>query len=83
MHAKRIDVPIYAFQTDLTDGGVLRGAKALVRRAKTTKAEAMLVQGAPQQSHLDPLTAAPKRSEFLKTLVGVPRQTPVGPSNAR
>ncbi len=69
MHAKRIDVPIYAFQTDLTDGGVLRGAKALVRRAKTTKADSVLVQGAPQQSHLDPLTASPKRSEFLKTLV--------------
>ena len=69
MHARRIDVPIYAFQTDLTDGGVLRGAKALVRRAKTTKADSVLIQGAPRQSHLDPLTAAPKRSEFLKTLV--------------
>jgi pimeloyl-ACP methyl ester carboxylesterase len=69
MHTKRIDVPIYAFQTDLTDGGVLRGAKALVKRAKTTKREALLVNGAPQQSHLDPLTAAPKRNEFLKKLV--------------
>ncbi len=69
MHAKKIDVPIYAFQTDLTDGGVLRGAKALVKRARTTKQESLLVQGAPQQSHLDPLTAAPKQNEFLKTLV--------------
>jgi hypothetical protein len=69
MHTKRIDVPIYAFQTDLTDGGVLRGARALVKRAKTTKREALLVNGAPQQSHLDPLTAAPKRNEFLKKLV--------------
>ena len=31
---------------------------ALVKRAETTKAESMLVNGAPQQSHLDPLTAA-------------------------
>jgi pimeloyl-ACP methyl ester carboxylesterase len=69
MHTKRIDVPIYAFQTDLTDGGVLSGAKALVKRAKTTKREALLVNGAPQQSHLDPLTAAPERNKFLKKLV--------------
>ena len=25
MHTNAIDVPIYAFQTDLTDGGVLQG----------------------------------------------------------
>ena len=68
-HAKKIDVPIYAFQTDLTDGGVLRGAKALVKRAKTKMRDSMLVDGAPEQSHLDPLTAAPKRNEFLKTLI--------------
>ncbi|MET0751620.1 MAG: alpha/beta fold hydrolase [Solirubrobacterales bacterium] len=69
-HTNQIDVPIYAFQTDLTDGGVLRGARALVKRAKTTKGEAMLVNGAPQQSHLDPLTAAPERSKFFKKLIG-------------
>ena len=69
MHTKKIDVPIYAFQTDLTKGGVLRGAKALVKRAKTKKKDSMLVDGAPEQSHLDPLTAAPKKNEFLKSLV--------------
>jgi pimeloyl-ACP methyl ester carboxylesterase len=68
-HTKRIDVPIYAFQTDLTDGGVLSGARALVKRAKTARRDSMLVDGAPRQSHLDPLTAAPKRNEFLKKLV--------------
>ena len=70
LHAKRIDVPIYAFQTDLTDGGVLRGAKRLVKRAKTKRSEATLVDGAPQQSHLDPLVAKPSRNEFLRTVVG-------------
>jgi hypothetical protein len=29
----------------------------------------MLVEGAPQASHLDPLTAGPNRNEFLKTVV--------------
>jgi len=69
-HTKQIDVPIYAFQTDLTDGGVLRGARALVKRAKTAKRDSMLVDGAPEQSHLDPLTAAPGDNEFLDTVEG-------------
>jgi pimeloyl-ACP methyl ester carboxylesterase len=69
LHSERINVPIYAFQTDLTEGGVLRGAKRLVKRARTKRKDAMLVQGAPQQSHLDPLLAKPKRNEFLKTVI--------------
>ena len=68
-HTKEIDVPIYAFQTDLTEGGVLNGAKKLVKLAATPKNQALLVNGAPEQSHLDPLTATPAKSEFLKTLV--------------
>jgi pimeloyl-ACP methyl ester carboxylesterase len=67
-HTERIKVPIYAFQTDLTGGDVLRGARRLVQRARTTEGEALLVNGAPQQSHLDPLTAAPERNEFLGRL---------------
>jgi hypothetical protein len=68
-HTDRIDVPIYAFQTDLTDGDVLRGAKRLVKRARTKREDSMLVDGAPQQSHLDPMLAKPNRNEFLRTLV--------------
>ena len=68
-HTNEIDVPIYAFQTDLTDGAVLKGAKKLVKLAATPKSQALLVNGAPEQSHLDPLTAAPGRSEFLDTVV--------------
>ena len=67
-HTNRIDVPIYAFQTDLTDGGVLRGANNLLDRAKTKRKESMLVEGVPQASHLDPLTAAPDDNEFLRTV---------------
>lgn len=68
MHTDRIDVPIYAFQTDLTEGGVLAGARRLVERARTTEREALLIDGAPEQSHLDPLTAAPEQNEFLSGL---------------
>jgi hypothetical protein len=68
MHTDRIDVPIYAFQTDLTDGNVLEGAGRLVERARTTERESLLIDGAPEHSHLDPLTAAPEQNEFLSGL---------------
>jgi pimeloyl-ACP methyl ester carboxylesterase len=68
-HTRQIDVPIYAFETDLTGGDVLRGARRLIRRARTTRRQSLLVEGAPEQSHLDPLTAAPGRNEFAKTLI--------------
>lgn len=67
-HTGQIDIPIYAFQTDLTDGGVLGGAERLVGKAKTKRSESMLVEGAPQASHLDPLTAASGDNEFLRTV---------------
>ena len=67
-HTRKINIPIYALQTDLTDGGVLRGARALVRRARTRRRQALLVNAAPEQSHLDPLTATPAKNEFFKTV---------------
>lgn len=48
---------------------MLQAAKRLVKRARTKRKDAMLVDGAPQQSHLDPLLAKPKRNEFLKTVI--------------
>jgi pimeloyl-ACP methyl ester carboxylesterase len=66
-HAKRIKLPLYAFQTELTDGGVLSGARKLKEMSRIRKAT--LVDGAPEQSHLDPIVAAPKTNEFLKTVV--------------
>jgi hypothetical protein len=68
MHTDRIDVPVYAFQTDLTGGDVLQGARRLVERARTTERDALLIDGAPEQSHLDPLMAAPEQNEFLSGL---------------
>jgi pimeloyl-ACP methyl ester carboxylesterase len=67
-HTREIDVPIYAIQTDLTDGDVLRGARRMVKLARTRPAAAELVDADPQQSHLDPLTAAPKRNMFVSTV---------------
>ena len=65
-HAKRIDVPLYAYGTALTDGGVARGARRL---AKDSRIERPTVVDDRKASHLDPLSGAPARNRFLKTVV--------------
>ncbi len=65
-HASRINVPLYAFETDLTNGNVSKGARALVKRSRIRRAR---IYTDERQSHLDPLVAAPSRNSFLKTVV--------------
>jgi hypothetical protein len=72
-HAAEIDIPLYAFQTDLTKGRVIRGAQRLRKRAKGI--ETYRFQSNTNQSHLDPLVAAPSRNSFLKTVVRFLKQT--------
>ena len=67
-HTKRIDDPLYVLQTDLTSGRVLQGGRNLIRRAKTTRGESMLVNADPEMAHLDPLIAAPKTNRFFRTV---------------
>ena len=59
-------MPLYAYQTDLTGGRVIRGAKRLIGRSKIDTSR--LVND-PAASYLDPLVAAPGRNVFLKTVV--------------
>jgi hypothetical protein len=66
LHGRRIDVPLYAYSTDLTEGGVARGARRL---AALSRAPSLRVVDDRNASHLDPLSAAPKRNRFLNTVV--------------
>lgn len=68
-HLRDVDVPLYAFQTDLTKGRVLRGARRFIARSEVKRSASVLVDGSSDTSHLDPLTAAPGKSEFLDTVV--------------
>ncbi len=68
LHQRRVDVPLYAIQTDLTSGRVLKGANAFIDTARTTRKESRLVNADPEQSHLDPLLAAPGQNAFFKTV---------------
>jgi hypothetical protein len=66
LHGSEIDLPLYAFSTALTNGRVARGARRLVRRSHIRQSVIVDDRGT---SHLDPLSAAPSRNQFLKTVV--------------
>ena len=68
-HSRDVDLPLYAIQTDLTDGGVLSGARAFIRRAKTGRKESTLIDASDIMSHLDPLTARRSKNRFTQTVV--------------
>jgi len=65
-HGAGIDVPLYAYSTDMTRGRVARGARRLVRRSKIGVSRVVDDRSA---AHLDPLSAPPGRNRFLKTVV--------------
>jgi hypothetical protein len=68
-HRRTIRLPLYAIQSDLTRGRVLRGARRLVASSRIPLRRVRLVDARRTNSHLDPLTAAPARSAFLKSVV--------------
>lgn len=71
-HTAAIKLPLYALQTSLTHGNVLKGARTLIARTpirRLPRADRMLVDASATESHLDPLTAAPDRSRFLQTVI--------------
>jgi pimeloyl-ACP methyl ester carboxylesterase len=66
MHGGEIDLPLYAFSTGMTRGRVARGARRLVRRSAIQEFTVIDDRGT---SHIDPLSAAPSRNHFLKSVV--------------
>ena len=66
MHGKQIDLPLYAYSTDLTEGRVARGARRLARISRIRRPTVVDDRSA---AHLDPLSAAPSTNRFLKTVV--------------
>jgi pimeloyl-ACP methyl ester carboxylesterase len=67
--ARRARLPVYALQTSLTHGAVLRGAKSYMKLSGAPAGRSRLVDASASESHLDPLTAAPDRNDFLETVV--------------
>ncbi|MFM9127608.1 MAG: hypothetical protein ACKOTA_08650 [Solirubrobacterales bacterium] len=70
-HLAEVNIPYYAFQTSLTGSrnGVVNGAKNFAARSTVPKGGLVIVDRSKTTSHLDPLLAAPKRNDFVKTVV--------------
>lgn len=66
-HTKKINVPLYAYQTDLTLGGVLIGAENVRKASKIPRLVA--VDDTANASHLDPVIAPPETNKFIQTVV--------------
>lgn len=67
--ARKAALPVYAVQTSLTRGAVLKGARSFVKLSHSPAREAKYVDASATMSHLDPLTAAPATNTYLKTVV--------------
>jgi hypothetical protein len=66
LHGSEIEPPLYAFSTAMTRGRVARGARRLVLRSRISQSVIVDDRGT---SHLDPLSAAPSRNHFLRSVV--------------
>lgn len=71
-HTRRIDIPLYVFQTDLTFGSVVRGARTLVNSSRIRNPQ--IVDASKTTSHLDPVIAAPETNRFTQTVEGFVRK---------
>jgi len=66
-HLKSIPTPLLVFQTDESDGDVMRSARKLVGMSKIKAAT--FVNAKNSTSHLDPLVDLPAKNLLLKPLV--------------
>jgi hypothetical protein len=65
-HTREVNVPLFAFGTDFTNGRVVDAARRFARRSHVPRAT---FAQARRFTHLDPLAAAPSRNYFLRTVV--------------
>ncbi len=68
-HGRDLDLPIYAIETSLGAGRVLRGARALARRSHIASRRLTLVDRHTTYDHLDPLGALAPKNAFVKTVI--------------
>ena len=65
-HARDVNVPLFAFGSEFTDGRVVAAARLFARTSKVPRAS---FAQATRFTHLDPLTASPGGNHFLRTVV--------------
>ena len=60
---------MYAIETSLGAGRVLRNVRQLARQSHVPRRELVLVDRHTTMAHIDPLVDVPRRNAFLKTVV--------------
>ena len=66
---KSVNVPMYSFDTSLGDGRVARATRALAKQSKVPDSMVRTVERIKTYAHIDPLSAAPSKNDFIKTVV--------------
>jgi hypothetical protein len=68
-HGRDLDLPIYAIETSLGAGRVLRGARVLARTSHIARRRLTLVDRHTTYDHVDPLGALAPKNAFVKTVI--------------
>ena len=65
-HLHSVDTPLFAFQTGLSEGGVLRGTKKFIRKSKV---ESHWLYQDLDMGHFDPLEDFPAQNAFVQAVM--------------
>ena len=65
-HLSDINLPLYVFETSLSQGGVLRAARQLVRESQISQYQLVSDES---MGHLDPLGDVPEHNSFITSVV--------------
>jgi pimeloyl-ACP methyl ester carboxylesterase len=68
-HGRDVHLPIYAIETSLGKGRVLKAARALAKRGRVPASKVKLVDRSATSSHCDPIFDEASQNDFLETVV--------------
>ena len=68
LHRREIDLPLYAFASDIAPGRILTAARAFIAGSRSPAGKAVIVAD-ESMDHLDALVAMPGRSSLVRTLL--------------
>jgi hypothetical protein len=69
IHGKQLRTPLYAYETSLGRGRVLKAVAAIAKQAGIPRRKVTLVDRSTTNSHIDPISDTPDRNDFLRTVL--------------
>ena len=73
-HGDDARLPLYAFETSLGDGRVIRAVRQLAGQSGVPPRDRVFVDRSRSYAHIDPFAALPAKNAFLKTVVSFLRR---------